>query len=268
MNKFLLEPSIGMEKESGFVQKSNPGKQKPNRRIVSKVTKLTLKPKSKLINTKNPSKTTQITTKKYACIKPVTIKSRSTLISHESTYCIKNIPRKTSTKNHRQNAENASQQQRSHSIVKQSTKSNPKQQQQQPHSDIKSDCIWNMPIKTQILQEITSAVVNQSLTTVKDPIIQDMSDSADARVSNGHRNSKENSTKFKLKETIALPMAKGEKGPVSREEINRRLSALQKNSLKIVENNVQKAKRFCIVTTSKMEVKPKTEKPGKECNFV
>lgn len=263
MNKFQLEPSIGMEKESNAV------KQKSNRRIASKVTKLTLKPKPKLITMKNPTKTTQITAKKYAGNKPITIKSRSTLISHESTYSIKNIPRKTPTKTQRQNAENASQKPRNNSIPKQSvdesTKSNLKKQQ---HSEIKSDSdIWNTPMKTQILQEITSAIVNKSMSSVKDPIAQNRSTLVDASISNGHRKSNENSTKCKLKETIALAKTKEVKGPVSREEIKRRLSALQKNSLKIVGNNVQKAKRCSIVTTSKLEVIRKTAQPGKKNQF-
>lgn len=268
MNKFQLEPSHEFEKESGPGQKSNALKQKSNRRIVSKVTKLTLKPKPKIITTKNPSKTSQITTKKYAGIKPVTIKSRSTLISHESTYCIKNIPRKTPTKKQRQNAENASHQQSYNSFAKQSsdqpTKSNPKPQ----HREMKIDSIWNAPKQTQILQEITSAVVNQSISSVKDPTVQNRSNSVDASVLNGHRNSNENSTKCKLKETIASAKTKEEKGPVSREEIKRRLSDLRKNSLKIIENNVQKAKRCSsIVTTNKVQGIRKTAKPGKKINF-
>lgn len=269
MNKIQLEPTIQMGKEFGLGQKPNAVQQKSNRGVVSKVTKLTLKPKSKLIATKNPSKTTQITTKKCAVIKPVTINSMSTLVSHESTYCIRNIPRRTQTKNQRQNAENASQPHQNNFIAKQpsdqSTKSNSKQQQQ--HSKVKSNRIWNTPMNTQILQEITSAVVNQSMSTVKDLIVQNSGDLVDASVSNGHPKSKESSTKCKIKETIAFPKTKSGKGPVSREEIKRRLSALQKNSLKIVENNVQKAKRCSIVTTSKVEVKRKTEEPGKEMNF-
>lgn len=270
MNAFQLEPSHEFEKESGPGRKqSNAIKQKSNRRIVSKVTKLTLKPKPKLITSKNPSKTSQITTKKYAGIKPVTIKSRSTLISHESTYCIKNIPRKTPTTKQRQNAENASHQQRNNSFAKhtsdQPTNSNPKPQ----NKVMKIDSIWNSPKQTQILQEITSAVVNQSsVSSVKDPIVPNRSDSVDESVLNGHRNSNENSTRCKLKETIASAKAKEEKGPVSREEIKRRLSVLRKNSLKIVENNVRKAKRCSsIVTTNKEQVIRKTAEPGKEINF-
>lgn len=270
MNRIQLEPSIRMEKEFGLGQKPNAVKQKSNRNIVSKVTKLTLKPKSKLITTKNPSKTPQITTKKYSGIKPVTINSKSTLLSHESTYCIRNIPRKTQTKNQRQNAENASQPHQNNSIAKQpldqSTKSNAKQQQQQ-HSNVKSKRNWNVPMNTQILQEITSAVVNQSMSTVKDLIEQNSGDLNDASVSNGHPKSKESLTKCKIIETIVFPKTKSGKGPVSREEIKRRLSALQENSLKIVGNNVQKAKRCSIVTTSRVEVKRKTKEPGKEMNF-
>lgn len=215
--------------------------------IVSKVSKLTMKPKP-------IAKSPRVMTKKYSG-KPVAIKSRSTVISHESTFCIKNI-RKSPIRN-RQNAENASQ-----------TNLNGLQSDQfkQMPSKQSTAMAWNTTTNSQILQEITSSVVNHSY-TMKDLVQQQNSCKGDIETAvSGQKTMKsnENSPKCKSKpnESPGGRQCK-EKAPVSREEIKRRLSALQRNSLKIVENNVQKARKCSIVTTSKVEVIQKQFSSGK-----
>lgn len=183
--------------------------------------------------TKTSNYPTRLTTKKYNTGKPVTIKSRSTVISHESTFCIKNIRKSPK----RQNVENASQSNHIQSTTN----------------------TWNGPQKNQILQEITSAVVNHSYTSINNPLHKRNSCKfeIDAPVRKPIKLNGEHSPKCKANESPGRC-----KVPASKEEIKRRLSALQRNSLKILENNVQKARKCSIVTTSKVEVIQKQVNSG------
>lgn len=220
---------------------------------VSKVGKLVIKPKP---ISKSPRKSSSLTTKKYGG-KPslssstVTIKSKSTTISHESTFHIRNIQKKT--KQNGQNVENAME-----------INQNP---------DDEPNLHFDQRQKTnQILQEITSNIVNSS-DMMKDPFVKRNASEFDIDVTMDQtptkRKSIENLSKGKLKVTAngdGNERDLKEKMPVSKEEIKRRLSALQRNSLKILENNVQRARKCSIVTTSKFDVIRK-EIDSSELNF-
>lgn len=253
---------ISIPNKNVSTTKSNSAiKTKSSTASVSKITKLVLKPRAISKNLL----TTKMASKKYLT-KPVSIKSRSTVISHEATFRVENISKSPSNK--RRNAENALIEQKSvpnkkmliaDNDIHRNSKNNI-DETQLPLDMVQSSNITflNMTktVESPILQEITSTVVNCTTSEVSSIKIDCASKS---KISPGKTiKIDENSQKFKLKSYDPIKARQfirsqrekrketekeKSKAPSSKEEIKRRLSVLQKNSLKIVGKNVQKARQ-------------------------
>lgn len=239
-------------------------KTKSSTASVSKITKLVLKPRAISKNLL----TTKMASKKYLT-KPVSIKSRSTVISHEATFRVENHQTNgsKSPSNKRRNAENALIEHKSvpnkkmliaDNDIHRNSKDNT-DEMQQPLDMVQSSNITflNMTktVENPILQEITSTVVNctSEVSSIK------IDCASKIKISPGKTNKlDENSQKCKLKSYDPIKArqfirSQREKRKetekersnelTSKEEIKRRLSALQRNSLKIVGKNVQKARQ-------------------------
>lgn len=232
----------------------------------TKITKLVLKPKPVAAKS---SLTSKVTNKKYIT-KPVTIKSRSTMISHESTFRIRDIKKsapseRANEKNDMILVKNAAAQISQQFIVNGNDMK--KMDQSQPFEMVHSEHSANITslnvtkiVSNPILQEITSTVVNGS-TLMKSSVNE-----FDANISKNVKNSPKKVAKhsendagknksksydpIKARQFIRMQKEKRReseieksKTPATREEIKQRLSALRSNTLKIVEKNVQKARK-------------------------
>lgn len=246
---------------------------------VSKITKLVLKPKPTISKS---SLAPKVTTKQYIT-KPVTIKSRSTMISHQSTYRVRNI-QKSPLKN-RQSQENAVISVKNEHISRQfiinRSDIDANQTYDKPFEMVHSEHSANITslkvINSPILQEITSAVVNGS------NLVKNSVNDIDAKIS---QNIKENNTKktethcenvidckprsydpIKARQFIRMQKEKQKeidmnetKAPATKEEIKERLNALRKNTLKIVEKNVRKARNCNVKSTNSKTFTSKVNK--------
>lgn len=262
---------------------------------VSKITKLVLKPKPST----NASLTPKIKTKKYTT-KPVTITSRSTTISHESTFHIRSVqksPSKSQTvKNVNLNTIMSTKRctalkENEPTIAKseECAKSDSVADAQQPVQNLENGNIaplhqLNM-IDNPILQEITSNIINESNVRSLPEITLDSSNSGTIFAKDKQRftsiNVKENiathkktsADSIRARQFIRLQKEKRkemekekEKMVPSKEEIKRRLTALQKNSLKIVGKNLQKIRKNVNATNEHTKMSSKNENKMKsEC---
>ncbi|XP_031623928.1 centrosome-associated protein 350-like [Contarinia nasturtii] len=230
----------------------------------TKITKLVLKPKP---TAPKSSLTSKVTTKKYIT-KPVSIKSRSTMISHESTFRIQSIKKTLPSK--KQSDQNELILMKNEQISQQlivnanSSKINETLTLNKPYETVHCEQNSNeMSVNvtkimdSPILQEITQAVVNGS-NLVKSP-----------------KKHCENNAKCKskfydpIKARQFIQMQKEQRkqadkeksnAPASKEEIKQRLSALRKNTLEILEKNVQKAKKSNVQTRKLNTFTPKATK--------
>lgn len=253
---------------------------------VTKITELVLKPKPAAPKS---SLTSKVTTKKYTT-KPVAIESRSTKISHESTFRIQSI-QKTSPKLRKQSVENISISVENEQITNRTsvnkTDCNVNSTRVlnksfdiidgERHANITSSNVTQV-MEGQILQEITSAIVNNTnvmnnsgnLCGKKSAELAKENKSIKLQSPKKHR---ENDIECKSKsydpikarqfiqkqknKRIEDEKAKA-KLPTSEEEIKQRLSALRKNTLKIVEKNVQKARKSDVKPTKSKTFTPRT----------
>lgn len=265
-------------------------KAKSTTATVSKITKLVLKPRS-------TTPKSSLITKKYTT-KPVTIKSRSTMISHESTFRIRNIKKSPPNKRHAtKNTTEISVQseQISRQLVVNAENFHvnqviePNETFQMEKSEQNSNITslnGTKPVHNSILQEITSAVINTS-NVVKSPLNDVQSKFVKKNVKENQKSPGKSEThcendidckrksydpikarqfiqkqreKWKEAEKMDKPNAKA---PANKEEIKQRLSALRKSTLKIVEKNVQKARKSGVKSTNvkKFATKKSPETP-------
>lgn len=266
-------------------------KTKSTAATTTKITKLVLKPKSVVSKS---SLTSKLTSKKYTT-KPVAIKSRSTMISHESTFRIQNIKKTlpSERKNEKnelilvRNAKNSQ-----HLILNgNNSKINQSVGMEQPFEMVHSEHNANITSlnvtkvleKSPILQEITSTIVNGS------NFIKSSVNEFKTNISKNEKNPLkiekhcENNTNIKARsydpikarQLIRMQQDKRKKieiekskTPSTKEEIKQRLSTLRANTLKIVEKNVQKARKTSNInprnskslTPKTIKVQPKMEK--------
>lgn len=262
-------------------------KAKSTTATVSKITKLVLKPKP--IPPKSSLAST-VTTKKYIT-KPVTIKSRSTMISHESTFRIKSINK--TPPNKKQNEENAlisvKNKQYSRQLIVNRCDSDSHQVAGQNKSfemehsaNITSLNVTHI-VDGPILQEITSTVVNGT-NCVKNSV-NDFDKKSTKNAKENVNSPKKYGTHcdndieckprsydpIKAKQLIRMQKEKRKeteqkesKAPATKEEIKQRLNALRKNTLKIVEKNLQKARKSNIKPASTKTFTSTTMKFGKK----
>lgn len=258
---------------------------------VSKITKLVLKPKP---TTPKKSLTSKITTKKYTTKPVTTIKSRSTVISHESTFRVRNI--KKSPPNKRQITEHAEisvkSEQISHQISVNTKGFNAKKvvQSNKPlemeHSEQSANLTsFNVTktVNSPVLKEITSAVVNGSnvMKSATNNFNFNVSENVKENEKSPQKIVKHSENDVKCKQKSYDPIKARQfirtqrekwkeaektektKSPATKEDIKQRLSALRKNSLKIVEKNVQKARTSIKPTSTKKFAPKKIETPRK-----
>lgn len=233
----------------------------------TKITKLVLKPKS--VVSKSSLTSSKVTSKKYIT-KPVAIKSRSTMISHESTFRIQNI--KKTLPSERQNEKNEVILMRNAKIsqhfivngnnskVKQSVDVN--QPFEMVHSEqtanITSLNVTKVLEKSPILQEITSTIVNGSnfMKTSVNEFETNISENGknplkiEKHDENNAKTKPRSYDPIKARQLIRIQQEKRKKTeieqsktPSTKEEIKQRLSKLRANTLKMVEKNVQKARK-------------------------
>lgn len=281
--KQITAPTQVTNRLSATAKVNVPTKKKLAKATVTKITKLVLKPKPAAPKS---SLTSKVTTKKYT-VKPVTIESRSTKISHESTFRIQSI-QKTPPKQQRQSAENVlisiENKEISGTFIVNRTLSDvnsaraPNKTFEQIEANEQQTNITSLNV-TQImdgpiLKEITSAVDNSSnvMNNSENPFDRNALKNVKGNLQSPKKHC-ENDTECKSKsydpikarQFIRMQKEKRKqdeeakaKLPVTKDEIKQRLSALRQNTMKIMEKNVQKARKTDIKSTKSRIFTPRT----------
>ena len=243
-------------------------KTKSTTATATKITKLVLKPKA--VASKS-SLTSKVTSQKYIT-KPVAIKSRSTIISHESTFRIRNI-KKPASPSERQKGQSEVILLNNSKVSQQLTVSGNNSRvndtvvvNQQPFEMVHSEHSANITslnatkiVTSPILQEITSSVVNglnltktsvHEFETNDSKIVKSPKKITANHCENDEKCKSKSYDPIKARQFIRMQKEKRKeieaekaKTPATKEEIKKRLSALRSDTLKIVEKNVQKARK-------------------------